>query len=200
MQREKYLKNIKSARKEEIIGKLIALRPLKADDSGKVYSMRNKPRNRNAFGLSEEMTLGEQENFFIRYSESNDDIYWCVYRKSDERFIGTIRLYKIDVDKHICDEGSFMIDEDVTYEAPYGIEAKLLVFDTAFGSLGIKEMYNDCKADNKVMNSIDDHLGFNEGHMVIFREKDFRRRMLTSDEYYKNRDKLVTLIDYWGDR
>lgn len=191
---------IMGLRSQVINGKIIYLKPLTRDDSKDIVTLRNKPRNRYFFSQNDVLTVSDQNRWFNEYDERNDDIYWGVYKKENDLFIGTIRLYGIDPNGEFCDEGSYMIDEGYAAEAPYAVESKMLALDVAFGNLQIKTMINDNRADNKVMNSMDDQLGFEDVSIIQIRGVDYWHKLLTAENYYKNRTKFSALVEYWSAR
>lgn len=199
MDREERKNKITHFRKETIIGKCVDLKPATALQAEQIVRLRNKPRNRYYFNQDYELETEGQKAWFETYEKRDDDIYWCVYRK-DGLFIGTIRLYGIDLDGEYCEEGSYAIDEDYADEAPYAVESKMLVLDVAFDELQIKTMINDNRADNKVMNNIDNQLGFDKGEKIQIRGVDYLHRILKAGDYRKNRAKFSSLVDYWSRR
>ncbi len=194
------LSSVLRFRKETINGKIIYLKPLTKADSGDIVRLRNKPRNRYFLSQSCELTVADQERWFEGYDKKNNDIYWGIYKKGTDTFLGTIRLYGIDPNGRSCEEGSYMIDEDYADEAPYAVESKMLALDTAFDGLQIKTVVNDNRSDNKVMNGIDDRLGFDKGSIRQINNVSYRHRSLTAEDYHENRIRFSDLIDYWSVR
>lgn len=190
---------VSELRKKDIGGACVILRPASAQYAKDIMNLRNKAKNMYMFNQSYKITFEGQMKWFESYEQTSDDIYWCVLDKN-ENFIGTIRLYSIDEDGEFCEEGSYVIDEDVTNEAPYAVEAKMLALDIAFDTLQMKAMINDVRADNKVMNNMDNQLGFDKGCIKQIRGADYLHRVLTTDDYHKNRYKFSKLVEYWSKR
>lgn len=199
MNREERIEKIKELRSKDVRGKFVILRPVTMEYAEDIVEIRNRPQNRYMFNQSEFLTLEGQREWFDLYQKKEDDIYWVVLDKN-ESFIGTIRLYGIDLDGNQCEEGSYVIDEEVADEAPYAVEAKLLALDVAFCELQMGSMVNDNRADNKIMNNLSNQLGFNTGSVVQIRGVDYLHRILLSDDYFRNRQKFVIVIDYWSER
>ena len=199
MDREERRKKIKEFRNRDIEGKCVILKPATTAYAENIVKLRNQSKNLYWFNQTDDITLNSQKEWFESYAQAEDDIYWCIFNK-ENHFIGTIRLYGIDLNGEFCEEGSYVIDEAVADEAPYAVESKMMALDVAFGELEIKTMINDNRADNKTMNNIDNQLGFNKGTIVKIREVDFLHRVLTADGYWKNRVKFSSLIDYWNER
>lgn len=186
-------------RKKDIIGKCVILRPATSRYAKDIMNIRNKPKNMYMFNQDYLITVESQTKWFNEYEKTTDDIYWCVLDKN-EQFIGTIRLYGIDENGEYCEEGSYVIDEEVANEAPYAVEAKMLALDVAFDTLQIKKMINDNRKDNNIMNNIDNQLGFDKGYVIKIRGVDYLHRILLADNYCNNRDKFSKLVDYWSER
>ena len=199
MDREERKAGILEFRNKDVVGKFVILRPASVKYAEDIVNLRNKPRNMYVFNQSYLLTTEDQTRWFEKYEKTSNDIYWCILDKA-ERFIGTIRLYGIDPAGEYCEEGSYVIDEDVVDEAPYAVESKMLALDVAFDDLQIKTMINEVRVENKNMNNIDNQLGFTNGIVTQIRGVDFRRRELSSEDYRKNRNKFSRLVDYWSCR
>lgn len=190
---------INEYRKKTIEGTCINLVPLNLNHSADVVEIRNRAKNKYFLNQSYELTIESQENWYEKYLIRTNDIYWCIYNKKNE-FIGTIRIYDIDETKELCDQGSFMIDEDHSMEAPYALEAELLTLDFVFQQLKIKNVINEDRSDNKVMNNLTKKLGFKFEKNTVINGIDYNYYLLNFENYQKNRDKLQMVIDYWRNR
>ncbi len=199
MDKESRKKMILGYREKAITGQCVMLCPISEESSEDIVTLRNRPRNLYYLNQSKKLTVEDQISWFHSYIQRDDDIYWCIYDLS-EHFIGTIRLYGIELDGETCEEGSYIIDEDHADEAPYAVESKILVLDIAFDILQMHKMVNVNRADNKVINNIDDQLGFNKGSTIQIRDVDYRYRILYPEDYHKNRRKFSELVEYWGKR
>lgn len=186
-------------RKRDIAGKTVILRPVTADYAEDIINLRNKPRNMYYLNQASVLTLEEQKVWLESYNRSVDDIYWCILDQK-EIFIGTIRLYGIDMNGEFCEEGSYAVREEVADEAPYAVEAKMLILDTAFETLQIRKVINDNRIDNKIMNNMDDQLGFDAGWKREIKGTEHIHRTLTAQDYWKNRSKFFRLVEYWSER
>ena len=186
-------------RNKKIEGKIIDLIPFSLADVENVVEIRNRENNKYFLNQSYELTVDSQTRWYESYLSRLDDIYWCIYNKSNE-FIGTIRVYDIDERKNLCDQGSFIIDEDQAGGTPYAIEAELLTLDFVFSELNVSNVINEDRADNKVMNNLTKKLGFEYKKDT---EKDgiaYKYYILTQENYEKNREKFQAVIDYWANR
>ena len=192
-------RRIKEIRTRETEGAFVILVPASAEYAERIVNLRNRPRDKYWFNQPDVITTEGQIEWLEMYEERNDDIYWCVLNK-ERVFIGTIRLYGIDLNGDYCEEGSYAIDEDSLGEEPYAVEAKMLALDVAFRDLEIRVMINHNRVDHKVMNNIDNQLGFNSGVIEQIRGVDYLRRELKAEDYWNNRIKFASLIDYWSVR
>lgn len=186
--------------KQEIVeGVCINLVPLTEKEAAKVVELRNKDKNKYFLNQSYELTVEGQLQWIEEYKKREDDIYWCVYNKNDN-FVGTIRIYDIAKDRKLCDLGSFMIDENYSGEAPYAIEALIMAIDIAFERLGITEIINEDRCDNKVMNSLSKKLGFSFVKEVEINGVPYNYYLLSNEAYMKKREKFYSVIKFWGNR
>ncbi len=182
-----------------IEGKIIDLVPFSMADAQKVVEIRNRQKNKHFFNQTFELTVEDQARWFESYLSRTDDIYWCIYNK-DNNFIGTIRVYDIDETEDICDQGSFIIDEDFAGGAPYAIEAELMSLDFIFEKLQISNVINEDKIDNKVMNNLSKRIGFVYKKDTENNGVACKYYLLSPEDYKKNRGKFQMVIDYWASR
>lgn len=186
-------------RNKKIIGKCIDLIPFTLDNVENVVSIRNKDRNKYFLNQTYEISVQSQTEWYQRYIERHNDIYWCIYNK-EAQFVGTIRIYDIDDENDICDQGSFMIDEEIGTGTPYALEAEILTLDFIFEKLKIARVINEDRADNKVMNNLTKKIGFIFEKKTIINCVDYNYYLLDYDNYKNNREKFQTVIDYWVNR
>lgn len=156
------------------------------------------------FGLSKHshglgLTSESQAKWYESYLTRFDDIYWCIYNKQNQ-FIGTVRVYDIDEENDICDQGSLMIDEDYVAGGPYAVEVELLTLDFIFGILKIGKVINEDRADNKVMNNLTKKLGFKFVKDTKIGEVDYKYYLLSPEDYNEKRKAFAQIVDYWNQR
>jgi RimJ/RimL family protein N-acetyltransferase len=192
-------KIIEESRKKSIQGKCIDLVPLSMKDISNVVQIRNREKNKYFLSQNYDLTEEGQKKWYESYLDRKNDIYWCIYNKENE-FIGTIRIYDIDGENDICDQGSFMIYEEQAEGAPYALEAEILSLDFAFDILGIHNVINEDRSDNKVMNNLTRRLGFEYKKKTVIRDDEYNYYILTPDNYRKNREKFAEMINYWESR
>ena len=190
---------VKHYREEPIRGVFLDFIPLKEFDFENVVNLRNKDRNRFSFNQEKKLTVEDQKNWYKNYLERNNDIYWAIHKK-DGTFIGATRVYGIDKNEDICEQGSFMIDEDYADEAPYAVESLVMVYDFIFNVLGIGRAINQDREDNKTMNNLSKKIGFEYVKTVMINGAAFNYLVLTKDNYLIKREKFAKIIDYWRTR
>lgn len=149
--------NIIKYREKIIEGKCIDLVPVKEELLPRVIELRNQERSRYFLNQSVILTLEMQKKWYDEYLKRDNDIYWCI-RSRENIIVGTVRLYNIT--ESSCDHGSVMIDEKYSMGMPYALEAEILSLEFAFYTLKVKQIFNDDRHDNKMMNSISKKMGF----------------------------------------
>lgn len=154
---------VKKYRDTIIEGKCIDLVPLKEALLPMVVELRNQKRSRYFLNQSILLTLDMQKDWYNKYLERFDDIYWCI-RNKENVMIGTVRLY--DITEEACIQGSLIIDEKYSMGMPYALEAEILTIDFAFHVLNVNKVINDDRHDNKMMNSITKKMGFTFEKMI----------------------------------
>lgn len=194
---ERTEKAVKEYRGKKLEGKCIDLVPFTPDDSANVVEIRNREKNKYFLNQTYELNVDGQNKWYEEYLTRNNDIYWCIYNKK-KQFIGTIRVYDIDEENNICDQGSFMIDEDHAEGAPYALEAEILILDFIFDVLNMGNVINEDRSDNKVMNNLTKKLGFVFKKKTIINDVEYNYYLLNPGDYKKNRDKFASIIDYWA--
>lgn len=190
---------VREYREKRVEGKFVDLVPLTLADVDNVVEIRNRKKNRYFLNQTYIITPESQAKWYDSYLARYDDIYWSIYNKQNN-FIGTIRVYDIDEEKDICDQGSLMIDEDIAEEGPYAVEVELLTLDFIFNVLRIGKVINEDRADNKVMNNLTKKLGFKYIKDTKIGKVDYKYYLLNSEDYQKKRDKFASIIDYWDQR
>lgn len=190
---------IREYRGKRIEGKCIDLVPFTCEDAVNVVEIRNREKNKYFLNQTYELNVEGQKKWYETYLTRDNDIYWCIHNKNNE-FIGTVRVYDIDEEKDLCDQGSFMIDDEHAEGAPYALEAEILSLDFIFDKLKIGNVINEDRGDNKVMNNLSKKLGFDFKKNTIINEEEYNYYLLNPTDYKKNRDKFIQIIDYWATR
>ena len=190
---------VKEYREKRIEGQFVDLVPYTMNDANNVIDIRNRDKNRYYLNQNYSLTYDSQAKWYDNYLSRRDDIYWCIYNKRN-RFVGTVRIYNIDVDNNMCDQGSLIIDEDVAREEPYAVEAELLTLDFVFNILQIGNVINEDRADNMAMISLTKKLGFKYIKNIKLGEVEYKHYLLTYENYQKKRVSFARAIERWAMR
>ena len=185
---------VKDFRKKRIEGKIVDLIPFTMEDARNVVEIRNKKKNRYFLNQTYDITVESQAKWYENYLKRYDDIYWCVYNKQNQ-FIGTVRVYEIDGDNDICDQGSLMIDEEFSASGPYAIEVEILTLDFIFNILKIENVINEDRADNKVMNNLTRKLGFKYIKDTQNDGVKYKYYLLKREDYLTRRETFESIIN-----
>lgn len=161
--------------------------------------VRNAKRNLYYFNQSYLLTEESQKEWYFNYLDRPDDLFWCILDKKG-RFLGSVRLYDMDGEQSIVNQGSFMIDEKVADEAPYALEAELLSLDFAFEILHASQVINENRYDNSAMNSLSKKMGFVVVKDTKIGGVPFKYHLLYKDAYSKKRSAAERVIAYWAGR
>ena len=151
--------DVERIRASPLHGHVVDLVPYVAMHHSEVISLRNRPRPMYFLHQPEPLTLPGQQRWFSGYLERRDDIQWVIAGK-DGTVLGATALYSIAADRTRAEKGRLVIDETRSMEAPYVLEAELLLLDVAFTHLGIQRVETCVRHDNGGMQSINARLGF----------------------------------------
>ncbi len=190
---------IRKYRKKRISGICIDLVPFSEADAANVVQVRNREKNRYFLHQTCMIDIENQLNWYASYLKRDNDIYWCIYNKKGQ-FIGTIRIYDIDREKDLCNQGSFMIGEEFSGEAPYAVEAEILSLDFVFEVLKIQNVINEDRVDNKVMNNLSKKAGFVFKKDITIRGVDYNYYLLNQKAYEKSRERFARVVEHWAKR
>lgn len=186
-------------REKRIEGDFVDLVPFTLVDADNVVAIRNREKNRYFLNQTCIITTASQARWHQSYLERFDDIYWSIYNKQNQ-FIGTVRIYDINEEKDICNQGSFIIDDDYAEGGLHAVEVEILTLDFVFDVLKIGNVINEDRADNKVMNSLTKKLGFKFVEDVKIGGVDYKYYLLSAEDYKNKREILTKIIAYWKQR
>lgn len=170
---------VKEYRQKVITGLCLNLVPLNEKILPDIVRLRNQDRSRYYLNQNLILTLDMQKKWYDDYLKRLNDIYWCIQNK-EGIIIGTIRLY--DITKNDCNQGSFILDENYSMGLPYALETELITLDFAFNILKIKEVINEDRIDNKMMNSISKKMGFKFEKKINIRDIEYNRYILKEED------------------
>lgn len=142
----------------ELRGKFVRLRPLRVDDAEQTFRWRQSDRaaliNRGA------ASVAEQAAWIAARPRSE---YNFVIELHDGRAVGMVSLVGIDFVHRHGEPGRFLIGEpELVRGIPAAVEAMLLVYELAFGELGLRRVHGTIAADNTQMIKWQKYLGMRE--------------------------------------
>ena len=170
---------LKRFRSETIPGMSIDLIPLTSEHLGDVVRLRNQDSSRYNLNQSYSITMESQREWFSRYEQRDNDIYWCIGDKAG-RIVGTVRLY--DIDETNCEHGSFIIGEEDSMGSPFALEAMIMSLDFGFKTLGLETIECNDRCDNRNMNSITKRFGFKLKGQKEINGVPYNHYVLTKDD------------------
>lgn len=183
-------------RKHVIRGKFVDLVPADESFTDEIVSLRNTDRARHAFNQTQVLTAETQNQWFEQYRAREDDLYWCVCNKQGE-FIGTFRVYDIDMRCGEAEWGSEVIKENIDSDGPYIAETILmsarLMFDPK--QFDMKQMIMHIRAGNDNVISTAKKLGGIETERIE-QKGALMVKMMYNREAFRA-DKLDRIIDGW---
>ena len=119
-------------RYKSVIGKNIIFKEVQVSDASFILSLRIDEK-KSRYISKVENDLAKQEDWIKNYLKTNDSIYFLIVQKSNNRPIGTVRLY--DQLSNSFNWGSWIIIDGVT--PMFSIESALMVY-----KLGLKLGFN----------------------------------------------------------
>lgn len=184
---------VKEYRNKIIEGKCIDLVPVKEEFFSAIVELRNQKKSLYFFNQLLPLTIAQQRDWYKKYLERFDDLYWCI-RNKDGIIVGTVRLY--DILPESCSHGSFVIHEDYTMGLPYALEAEILTLEFAFKKLGVDYVINENRYDNKTMNSMTKKMGFKFDKEVEIRGVKYNKYILHENDCKAEKYKKI-LDKFW---
>jgi RimJ/RimL family protein N-acetyltransferase len=129
-----------------LVGKYVTLRPIEVSDAEVTQKWRTSGR---AFLLNPgAQNVSEQAAWIAMRPDSEYDWIMVV----DGQPVGMIALVDIDLRHHRAEAGHFLIGEpELVAGKPIAAEASRLMYDFAFGPLGLHRVYGVLSAENEKM-------------------------------------------------
>jgi diamine N-acetyltransferase len=139
-------------------GEYTRLRPLREDDAELTLGWRRSERaallNRGDGDL-------EEQAAWIRSRPASERNF--VIELRDGRPVGMLSLVAIDAENRHAESARFLIgDEDAVRGVPVAVEAMKLLYELAFGELGLERVWGIVAAENKLMIKWQRYLGMKE--------------------------------------
>ena len=127
----------------------IVLKPLEQKNIEDLRNLRNKEENRKCFIYQKEITKEEQENWYKRYSEKEEDLMFSAFLKENEEYpVGFAALYNIDKNNKKCEFGRIIVDKSKVTKKGIGYQITKCLCDIGFQDLGLDMIYLEVFSDN----------------------------------------------------
>lgn len=138
----------------------IGIRPLHEEDIETVRQWRNRKELSRFLTPVGEITSKMQKQWFERYQEDEDVIFFAVADLELEKIIGTVALYGFTGTS--CEVGKIVIGDDSRRGRGIGYTSLLMAMCTGFAYMGIEKYRLRVCAENETAHSIYIKAGFRE--------------------------------------
>ena len=127
----------------------IVLKPLERKNIEDLRNLRNKEENRKCFIYQKEITKEEQENWYKKYSEKEEDVMFSAFLKENGEYpVGFAALYDIDKNNKKCEFGRIIVDKSKVTKKGIGYQTTKCLCDIGFQDLGLDMIYLEVFSDN----------------------------------------------------
>jgi RimJ/RimL family protein N-acetyltransferase len=140
-------------------GEFVTLRPLAVDDAALTFAWRQG--GRAAANLNTPPQSVEQQAKWIASRPASE--YNSIIELKDGRPVGMVSLTGIDTTHRHAEPGRFLIgDEEAVRGVPAAVEAMKLIYELAFGKLGLQRVHGAIASDNTLMIKWQKFMGMTE--------------------------------------
>lgn len=179
-----------------IIGKKIYLRPLEAEDLKRGYhDWINDPEvNKYIMAGNLPTSFCKLNEYYENIMKSDKDIMFAIVVKKTNKYIGNIKLGRIDWINRSALSGR-LIGDKKSWGKGYGTEALQLLIDYAFNTLNLNRVYTITMRDNIASIRSNEKMGMRkEGTWQQYRfmegeYKDAVQLAITRDRYNRLKNK-----------
>ena len=127
----------------------IVLKPLEQKNIEDLRNLRNKKENRKCFIYQKEITKEEQEKWYKKYLEKEEDLMFSAFLKeNEENPVGFAALYDIDKNSKKCEFGRIIVDKSKVIKKGIGYQITKCLCDIGFQNLGLDMIYLEVFSDN----------------------------------------------------
>jgi RimJ/RimL family protein N-acetyltransferase len=140
-------------------GQCVRLVPYEASYGEQVRALRNTERGRYNLAQLTEISAEMQRNWYEQYRQRTNDLTWVILNRRNE-FIGGTALYEIDPNSPYGEKGRLILDEKKSLEAPYALEAELMLVRFYFDQFPFPSLMTRVRTDNEKMISMNQRFGF----------------------------------------
>jgi RimJ/RimL family protein N-acetyltransferase len=169
----------------------VRLRPVRLDDAAFIVWLRNLDFVKGRVGDSA-ADVASQETWLKSYFEKQDDYYFIV-ETLNEIPVGTSAIY--DVKGTSAEMGRLIIRAGV----PAAVPTSFLVFDLAFGQMGLTKLRATSVASNRKLHSYIRRLGFRQvkvehaGRVIGGQAIDMVHFIQTAEDWFRVREQIIPL-------
>ena len=173
-------------------GQKVTLRPLEKEDVEKISIWANDPEVTRFLSMTMPLTGGQEEGWIESLSKDDRNIVLAI--EVDGEHIGNMGIHGIDWVHRTATTGA-MIGEKDYWGKGYGTDAKMILLDYAFNTLGLRKICSSVYEFNKRSLQYNLHCGYK----VEGRKK---KQLFTKGKYW---DEIVLglfkkdWLPYWRD-
>lgn len=138
----------------------IRLRPLRYGDIHILYKWINDYELMKFMHLFRPVSESEQRDWFNSLSKNNE-IFFGIELKENEKLIGRCRLYKISQIDKTAKINIFIGEKSLRHKG-YAKEAMKIIIDYAFNYLNFRKIWSELCVDNKPVINLYKKLGFKD--------------------------------------
>ena len=174
--------------------KNMELKPLTKDDIENLRQWRNDPSQTQFLRQIGHITPEMQLNWYNDYLEDQSQIVFAIHEtESINRMVGSVALYGIKMDEHVCEVGKIQIGVPEAHGKGLGRVSLVAAIKIAFRCLGIEKIVasvhqqnvqahtNDLKIGFRIVGEIDSVVGGKED-LIEMLEEDAQR----ANKYYED--------------
>ena len=127
----------------------IVLKPIEKENIEDLRILRNRDENRICFIYQKKISEEEQENWYEKYLEKENDIMFSAFMKDDQTTpVGYVALYDINKDSKKCEFGRIIVDKNRILKKGIGYQITKCLCEIGFQKLGVDMIYLEVFSDN----------------------------------------------------
>lgn len=162
-------------------GKKVILRPIEKADATLMQRWQNDPEVTQYLARTRPLSLIEEETWIESLGKKNNDVIVAI-QVINGPFIGTMGLHHIDWVNRTAVTGACIGDKEQQGKG-YGTDAKMILLDYAFNTLGLRKIKSSAIAFNGRSLGFNAKCGYEEeGRRVreIYRNGEYHDEVLTA--------------------
>jgi RimJ/RimL family protein N-acetyltransferase len=140
-------------------GQCVRLQPYEPSYGEALRALRNTEQGRHNLAQLSEISAAMQRNWYEQYRQRANDLTWVILNRRNE-FIGATALYDIEPKPPWAEKGRLILDERRSLEAPYALEAELMLIRFYLEQFPFPSLMTRVRTDNDKMISMNQRFGF----------------------------------------